>query len=119
MDKENVVQIHKEFYPDVKKNEVAKCTGKWLGLENGMASKPNKAQRKSTSFSYAGRSFCLLNVLAQEGGLWTSDFSVEADPDLLPLLEHALSWDFCTPSSCQTILGCSCLLVCFATSQRL
>lgn len=114
-----MVQIHKEFYPDVKKNEVTKCTGKWLELENAISSKPNKAQRKNTSFSYAGRSFCLLNVLELEGGPWTSAFSTEADPDLLPLLEHALSWDFCIPSSCQTILGCSWLLVCFATSQRL
>lgn len=37
MDKENVAQIHKEFYSDV--NSVARCTGKWLEPENVMSSK--------------------------------------------------------------------------------
>lgn len=39
MEKENVAQIHKEFYSDVRKNEVARCTGKWLEPENVMSSK--------------------------------------------------------------------------------
>lgn len=63
MDKENVVEIHKEFYPDVKKNEVAKCTGKWLELENAISSKPKLGSEEEHFFLICRSKFLFVKCL--------------------------------------------------------
>lgn len=61
MEKENVAQIHKEFYSDVRKNEVARYTGKWL--DRKMLCQVNKAQKEEHFFLICRSKFLFVKCL--------------------------------------------------------